>query len=120
MARIVCVAVGLLLLVTTARAEDVNKDKGLGKGLGARPCGEIANEYRRNPLIETLMLQWAYGYWTGANLATFQNDQSYRDLNALNDDAQKQSLFAYCDAHPLAMFVKAAIDVYSQFPLKKY
>jgi hypothetical protein len=88
--------------------------------LGATSCGEIANEYRRNPSIETeMMLQWAWGYWSGANDAIFQKDKSYRDLEG-SVEAQTQLLFIYCDAHPLAPFLTAVMDVYSKFPLKKY
>jgi hypothetical protein len=50
MTRIVCVAIGLLLLATTAKAEYVIS------GLGAKSCGDLANEYRRNPSIEQRLL----------------------------------------------------------------
>jgi hypothetical protein len=115
MTRIVCVAIGLLLLATTARAESVIK------GLGAMSCGDFANEYRRNRSIETDMLLWAQGFWSGANAVIFQNDKTYRDLDALTAEDEKQSLFIYCDAHPLALFEVAVMDVYnSKFPLKRY
>jgi hypothetical protein len=113
MTRIVCVAIGLLLLATTAKAEYAIS------GLGAKSCGDLANEYRRNPSIETEMLVWAWGYWSGANAAIFESDKSYRDLDT-PVEAQKQSLLIYCDAHPMAMFVMAVKDAYSKFPLKKY
>jgi hypothetical protein len=62
-------------------------------------------------------MSWAQGYMSGANMSLTPGQ--YRDLAAMSLDAQKQSLWAYCDAHPLAEFIKAAMDLYLKLPLKK-
>ena len=41
-------------------------------------------------------------------------------MQAGSIEAQKQSLLANCDAHPLAEFYKAATDLYFKLPLKKW
>jgi hypothetical protein len=86
-------------------------------GVGATSCGKIADNYRQNPTLwEGLMLTWAQGFMSGANTGL---NGEYRDLNALSVDAQKQSLLSYCDQHPMAEFIKAAIELYLKLPLKK-
>jgi hypothetical protein len=86
-------------------------------GIGAMSCGKIADEYRQNPTAwETGMLTWAQGFMSGANVSL---SGEYRDMGALSLDAQKQFLLSYCDQHPMAQFMKAAIELYFKLPLKK-
>jgi hypothetical protein len=89
-------------------------------GLGATSCGKLADDYRNDPTtIEIAMMTWAQGYMSGMNVSSITQGR-YRDLAAMTLDAQKQSLLSYCDNHPLAEFIKAAIDLYLKLPLKKY
>jgi hypothetical protein len=44
----------------------------------------------------------------------------YHDLSAMTTKDQERSLRNYCDEHPMAEFLKAAMDLYFKLPLKKY
>jgi hypothetical protein len=109
----IALAFGILIQPTSSRADYAYA------GLGATACGKLAQDYRQNPtLIETGMMTWAQGFMSGAN-ASLTNGQ-YRDLQAMTIEAQEARLRSYCDEHPMAEFVKAAIDLYFKLPLKKY
>jgi hypothetical protein len=64
------------------------------------------------------MMTWAQGFMSGANIGLERGQ--YRDSQAMTIEAQEQSLRTYCDEHPMAEFVKAAMDLYFKLPLKKY
>jgi hypothetical protein len=85
-------------------------------GVGATSCGRIAQDYQRE--IEKVMMTWAQGFMSGANMVS--KDGQYRDLAAMNIEAQEQSLKTYCDEHPMAQFIDAAMDLYFKLPFKKY
>lgn len=88
-------------------------------GVGAEPCGQLADEYRRHPSdAENAMMHWAQGFMSGWNMSLAPTGE-YRDLAALSLDVQKHVLHAYCDEHPLAEFMKAATELYFRLPLKK-
>jgi len=108
----VALVVGLLIQATSSRAAFMYA------GIGATACGKIAQDYRRNPTqIETAMMTWTQGFMSGANMGV--NPGQYRDLQAMTIEAQEESLRSYCDEHPMAEFIKAAIDLYMKLPLKK-
>ena len=88
-------------------------------GIGAVSCGKVADGYRQDPSqVEGVMLTWAQGFMSGSNLSL--GGGQYRDLTAMTVDEQRKSLRAYCDSHPTAEFIEAAMDLYSKLPLKKY
>jgi hypothetical protein len=110
----IALALAILIQPTSSRADYAFA------GLGATACGKIAQDYQRNPTgIEGLMMTWAQGFMSGANIEELQNGR-YRDLQAMTIEAQEQSLRNYCDQHPMAEFVKAVFDLYFKLPLKKY
>jgi hypothetical protein len=111
----IALAVGILIQATGSRADYAYA------GLGATSCGKIAQDYQRNPTeIEAVMMHWAQGFMSGANMSETQHDAQYRDLQAMTIEAQEESLRNYCDEHPMAEFIKAAIDLYLKLPMKKY
>jgi hypothetical protein len=109
-------ALGMLIQPTSSRAADYAY-----AGIGAISCGEIAKGYRQNPTqIENMMMTWAQGFMSGANMGLTVTEGQYRDLAAMTIEAQEASLRNYCDEHPMAEFLKAAVDLYLKLPLKKY
>jgi hypothetical protein len=90
-------------------------------GMGATSCGKVAQDYQRDPNeIEKVMMTWAQGFMSGANLSEMQHGGQYRDLQAMTLEAQESLLRNYCDEHPMAEFIKAAIELYLKQPMKKY
>jgi len=109
----IALAVGILIQPTISKADFAYM------GVGATSCGKLAQDYQRNPgQTEGAMMTWAEGFMSGATMG-FTPGQ-YRDLQAMTAEAQEESLRNYCDEHPMAEFIKAAIDLYLKLPMKKY
>src|SRR5258706_16471380 len=93
---------------------------GQGYDLGMRSCGEFAKAYAANPAIaEDLYFTWAQGFISSLNLNSVPNTHVYRDINGDDIQAHKAHIRAYCDAHPLAQYVAAVLDLYGTFPPKR-
>jgi hypothetical protein len=87
-------------------------------GVGAISCGTLSQDYRQNPTqTENMMMTWAQGFMSGENIALPPGH--YRDLQAMTLEAQESFLRNYCDEHPMAEFIKAAIELYLKLPMKK-
>jgi hypothetical protein len=109
----IALVLGILIQPTSSKAEFFMA------GIGAVSCDKVAEGYQQDATkTEGVMLTWTQGFMSGSNV-NLENGQ-YRDLTAMTLDDQKKSLRAYCDAHPLAEFIEAAMDLYSKLPLKKY
>jgi hypothetical protein len=107
-------AVGVLIQPTSSRADF------LYAGVGAISCGKLIQDYARIPTqTEGLMITWAQGFMTGANALEIKHSGHYRDLEAMTIEDQQERLRNYCDEHPMAEFVKAAIDLWNKLPWKK-
>ena len=51
-----------------------------------------AEDYRKNPTeIETVMMYWAQGFMSGANINQWASNGQYRDLQAMTTEAQSRS-----------------------------
>jgi hypothetical protein len=105
----IALALAILIQPTSSRADFAYV------GVGATSCGRITQDYQ---LFEKVMMTWAQGFMSGANIAS--KDGQYRDLAAITIEAQEQSLKTYCDEHPMAQFIDAAMDLYLKLPFKKY
>jgi hypothetical protein len=109
----IALALGIVVQPASSRADFAYS------GVGAISCGKIAQGYQRNPTqTEGIMMSWAQGFMSGMN-ANLPPGQ-YRDLQAMTLEEQERGLRGYCDEHPMAEFVKAAIDLYGKLPMKKY
>jgi len=107
---------GIILIqpTTSLMAEEM-----IFRGVGAISCGELAENYRRDPSnVENMMLVWAQGFMSGANINQTPPGE-YRDMAAMTLDDQTALLREYCDKHPFAKFINAAMDLYFKLPLKK-
>ena len=105
----IALAVAILIQPTSSKADYSYA------GMGAYPCSKIVQD---DPKIEQIMMTWAQGYMSGANMS-LTNGQ-YRDLAAMTVEAQEESLRNYCDQHPTAELIKAVMDLYVKLPLKPY
>ena len=100
--------------LTSASATDV-----MGRGAGAHTCAEFAQDYARNPdTVEVLYFSWAQGYMTATNVAIAAATNTYRDLGGSVAD-QQAHIRSYCDAHPLAAYSDAVMNLYQTFPRKQ-
>jgi hypothetical protein len=107
-------ALAVLIQPTGSKAEF------LYAGVGATACGKLSQDYQRNPTaVEGAMMNWAQGFMTGANIRESKQSGRYRDLQAMTIEAQQESLRNYCDEHPMAEFIKAAIDLWNKLPWAK-
>lgn len=110
------IAAGIFILPKSSKADYATL------GYGAVTCGKISSDYRNTDpdIIEATTMAWATGFMSGMNMEALLTKKLYRDLEAMTIAAQKQSIFSYCDNHPLAQFMSAVLDLYKQFPLKKF
>jgi hypothetical protein len=111
----IALALAVLMQPTSSRADFAYA------GVGATSCGKLSQDYQRNPTqTEGLMMTWAQGFMSGANASEIKHGGNYRDLQAMTIEAQQESLRNYCDEHPMAEFVKAAIDLWNRLPWTKF
>jgi hypothetical protein len=84
-------------------------------GVGAKTCGIFASNYRINPkLADDLYHSWAQGFMSGLNYAKSTGNR--RDLSAMSTNDQMARIKQYCNAHPLAEYVDAVMDLYKDLP----
>lgn len=109
MRRIICAA-AVFLAITSAKADYA------ATGIGLQSCGKFAKQYQI-PNIEDLYYQWAQGFLSGLNTKT--TDGTRRDLSSIPVDQQMQFLRLHCNAHPLAIYMQGALDLYLKLELSK-
>jgi hypothetical protein len=86
-------------------------------GVGAKTCGIFARNYLINPkLADDLYHSWAQGFMSGLNYAKAEATGDHRDLSAMSTDDQMRRIKKYCDAHPLADYIDAVMDLYKDLP----
>ena len=93
-----------------------------GYGVGIRSCAEFAKLYTSDPsTAEDIYFTWAQGFMSGLNLASAANTGMYRSIEGTPAGmvAQKLRVRSYCDAHPLAQYLSAIMDLYNNLPAKK-
>jgi hypothetical protein len=112
-----CVTVAVIIgLMTTISA---SAETALW-GVGAKTCGIFASNYLINPkLADDLYHSWAQGFMSGLNYAKAEAVGDSRDLSAMPTEEQMARIKKYCNAHPLADYVDAVIDLYKSLPESK-
>jgi hypothetical protein len=84
------------------------------QGAGAMSCAKYAELYRRDPnQVDLRFLSWAQGFITCTNLTM---PEAYFDLGAKEPEEMMQFLRKYCNDHPLADFVEAAMELAKSLP----
>jgi len=73
----IALVVGMLIQPTTSKADM------FVSGLGAVTCAKIADEYRRDPKVEYMMVSWAQGF-----IRNHRNE--YRDLAAKSVETEER------------------------------
>ena len=77
----------------------------------------LPSPYIVNPsATEDIYFTWAQGFMSGLNLDAVANRRPYRFINGNDMLAQKIEICSYCDAHPLAQYVAAVVDLYNRLP----
>ena len=85
------------------------------RGQGAVSCAKFAEWSRSNPDdVESIFSAWAVGYLSGVNDGSLDY---FADLKAKESEELKLYLRQYCDAHPLATYRDAMIELYGTLPV---
>ena len=88
------------------------------QGFGLSSCAEYAADYRRSPeALETIYFTWAQGFISGVN-ADRAND--FFDLKAKTPHEMRRLIRQYCNAHPLANYREAVLELMKSLPVVKY
>lgn len=91
-------------------------------GLGIKSCAEFARLYAVNPEpTETLYFAWAEGFMSGINAEALSEHLAARDIEGGDETAAQYKLIirSYCNAHPLASYSAAVIDLYGTLSLSR-
>jgi hypothetical protein len=91
-------------------------------GLGIKSCAEFARTYAANPEVtETLYFAWAEGFMSGINVKALSEHLTARDIEGSDEKmAEYKSIIrSYCNAHPLATYSAAVVDLYVTLPLSR-
>jgi hypothetical protein len=86
-------------------------------------CAQFAKNYASDPeRTELIYFSWAQGFMSGYDFAEMREKQPYFDLNTSSADEQQRSVREFCNAHPLATYIDAVLDVMlklRRYPSKK-
>jgi hypothetical protein len=108
--------VTLMVIITLMTTISAGAETALW-GVGAKTCGIFASNYLINPkLADDLYHSWAQGFMSGLNYAKAEATGDRRDLLAMSTDNQMARIKKYCNAHPLADYVNAIMDLYKDLP----
>jgi hypothetical protein len=108
----------IMLLI---RSESMANESALFSGAGAHTCGKFASDYLRNPeIVEGIYYDWAQGFMSAMNfhfvVDGVKGRKGYYDLDDMKQN--KAKLRTYCNAHPLASYMDAVIDLLGSLPVK--
>jgi hypothetical protein len=105
----------LALASAIGAADAKEKNEAAAMGAGITTCAEFAKAYQKDPdYVEQLFFTWAQGYFSGRNLEQLARGES-QNLNSIPLERQRAILRRYCNDHPLAYFVDAADNLFTQF-----
>ena len=118
MQRALLIGTLLLVAVSVGNAED-EKEYAL-VGAGTFDCAHFANMYRGDPTFaENMFFNWAQGFMSGLNAAQIDANGNSVNLNSMTTEEQQSAIRSYCNAHPLAPYIHAIMDLYQRFPPNK-
>ncbi|MEA2821696.1 MAG: hypothetical protein QOJ86_3700 [Bradyrhizobium sp.] len=105
---------GLTLLAGMSAASA--DEEAVFRGAGTFTCGKFASEYLKTPeLTEGIYFSWALGFMTAMNVqAATGIEGRAKTFQNMGESIQsyKSSIRMYCNAHPLALYMDAVIDLY--------
>ncbi|MGQ0742177.1 MAG: hypothetical protein ACT4OG_07785 [Alphaproteobacteria bacterium] len=111
MRRVTILAIILALNTTSATGAAVAGFQ----GVGISTCAQFAQLYRDDPEnIELIYFSWAQGFMSGMNGVLLRNGESGRNLNSMSVESQQRHLRAYCDKHPLAVYIDAVGNLFQE------
>jgi hypothetical protein len=111
MNRIVMMSLLFSAMISAALADD----EAVFRGAGTWTCGKFASEYLKTPdVTEGLYFSWALGFMTAMNVHAAGAENRAKTFQNLGDSIQnyKSSIRIYCNAHPLALYMDAVVDLY--------
>lgn len=88
-------------------------------GVGTTPCPEVAAAMDR-PVGRSVILAWAGGFMSGANVMSTARDNRYRDLTNQNPDVMAGSIRAFCAQHPDAVAAAAVEALFAPLPTQPF
>jgi hypothetical protein len=108
--------VALCLGASLASASAAETLPSVSRGIGGKTCGEFAANYAKDTGTEIIWFTWAQGFMSATNYATLNFRKNIRDLSG-DIEIQQRQIRQYCDAHPLAEYGSAVLDLYLSLPL---
>src|SRR5438552_1436989 len=111
--------IAALAIMLCADAPAAAEDR-IARGVGTTTCGEFAKEYAKSPeMAELMYFTWAQGFMTSQNLNSMRyNEKLYRSLD-ISVEEQQATIRSYCNAHPLAYYTSAIMDLYGTLKIKR-
>jgi hypothetical protein len=99
LAPIAGVAIVVMAAIGTVRAEPLATN-----GIGLASCEKLARDLKPaegfNHLPNALVLYWAQGYMSAANITTLESDGNYIDLAKYDDKTLLPAIKDFCDKNP--------------------
>jgi hypothetical protein len=90
-------------------------------GAGAERCAVFTQNYQRlHRQTEDLYFTWAQGFMSGVNDVGLVTGQPIRDLNSVPISDQESQIRQYCEAHPLASYDQAVMQLYSSLKVSSF
>jgi hypothetical protein len=119
-AEMKALVVSISIAIATATASACSAETAMMTGAGTSTCGQFASRYAQNPeSTEQFYFSWAQGFMTSMNICRASGSSpAYRDLSS-PVELQMSHIRIYCDAHPLALYSQAIIDLFGSFPLMR-
>jgi hypothetical protein len=99
----------LSVTVSPARAEE----KWASMGAGVTTCAKFGQFMKQYP-DDILFFTWAQGYLTGLNVHMELSGLPFTDYKAITTDEENRRIMAYCDKHPLALYMTAVENLFAE------
>lgn len=88
-------------------------------GLGAYRCGAVLERLIGDIFYLESIAEWAFGFYTGANMANIVAHGGFKDLTAPTSESYAdaaRSIVATCRTNPNMLVIEAAEQAYFQLP----
>jgi hypothetical protein len=110
--------IALALFIGLSGNASGDEPEGQGYGLGMRSCAQFAGDYQAQPTVaENTYYVWAEGFMSGLNLESTVARLPNRNLASIDMQAAQVEIRSYCNAHPLAPYYGAVVEIYNKLPM---
>ena len=109
----------VLVVLVAIQSSSAASDEAYAMGPGANSCAKFAKDLAIDPMvIEATYFSWAQGYMSGMNSISDVIAARTRDLQAKSTVDERGAIRAFCDAHPLKLYMEAVLTLYRSLPVR--